>query len=62
MRIVRLLEGWGLGAALAHGGSARRSRLQVRWLFAVVLPEWRKGGTGGVEKRGTDCPCHEEIY
>ena len=35
MRLVRLLEGCGLGAALAHGGSARRSRLQsggcLRW-------------------------------
>src|SRR5215510_1594368 len=28
MRIVKLLEGWGLRAALAYGGSARRSRLQ----------------------------------
>ena len=51
MRIVRLLEGWGLGAALAHGGSARRSRLQsggcLRWCSQsggrVAQGELRRG-------------------
>jgi hypothetical protein len=59
MRLVRLLEGVGAGCSLSSRWLRQEKQAAVRQLLAVVLPEWRKGGTGGVEKRGTDCSCHE---
>ena len=54
--------GVGVGCSLSPRWQRHEKQAAVRRLFAVVLPEWRKGGTGGVEKKGTDCPCHEERY
>ena len=61
MRIARLLEGYRLGAALAHGGSARRSRPQsggcLRWCSQC-------GGrvAQGSWEEGCRLPCYEESY